>query len=151
MPAVQTSYATFQAPGYLGMVANGEWVTNVISRIVDPAAAVPVAPGDPVLQGSSEQLVVSANGGSGVFRGIAVRDVALPPSAGDVFAPTVTVGVMTKGVVWVNAAAAVSPGQPAFYTAAGALTAASSGNTAIPGALWESAAATPGLAKLRLG
>ncbi len=151
MPAVQTSYSNFQSPGYLGMVANGEWVTNIVSRIVDPASTVPVAPGDPVLQGAGEQLVVSANGGSGTFRGIAVRDTTLPPTAGDVFAPTVTVGVMTKGVVWVNAAAPVSPGQPAFFTSGGALTSASSGNTAIPNAMWDSAAATPGLAKLRLG
>ena len=151
MPVVQSSYSNVQAPGTLGMVANGEWVTNIVSRVVDPAAAASVSPGDPVLQGAAEQLVVAANGGIGPFRGIAIRDTTLPPGAGDAFAPTVTVGVMTKGVVWVNAAAAVSPGQPAFYTAAGALTAASSGNAAIPGALWESAAATPGLAKLRLG
>ena len=151
MPAVQTSYGAFQPAASLGMMANGEWVTNVISRIVDPAATVAVAPGDPVLQGASEQLVVSANGGTGAFRGIAIRDATLPPTASDVFAPTVTVGVMTKGVVWVNAAAAVSPGQPAFVTPAGALTAAATGNTAIAGAMWESAAATPGLAKLRLG
>ena len=151
MPAVQTTYPTFHPAGALGRMANGEWLTNVISRIVDPAAANPVAPGDPVLQGANEQTIVSANGGSGVFRGIAIRDATLPPGTGDSFAPTVTLGVLTKGVVWVNAAAAVSPGQPAFYTAAGALTATATGNTAIPGALWESAATTPGLAKLRLG
>ena len=151
MPAVQSSYPAFQPPAFLGMIANGERVTNIVSRIVDPAAAVPVLPGDPVLQGASEQLVVSANGGSGAFRGIALRDTTLPPAAGDGFAPTVTLGVMTKGVVWVNAAAPVAPGQPAFVTGAGALTGVSTGNTAIPGGLWDSAAATPGLAKLRLG
>ena len=148
---MQTTYANVQGPAYLGMMANGEWATNVISRVVDPAATVSVAPGDPVLQGASEQLVVSANGGSGTFRGIAVRNATLPPTAGDLFAPTATLGVMTKGVVWVNAAAPVSPGQPAFFTPAGALTSASAGNTAIPNAVWEGAAATPGLAKLRLG
>ena len=151
MPAVQTAYAPFLSPGTLGMMANGEWVTNVISRVVDPAATVAVSPGDPVLQGSSEQLVVSGDGGSGAFRGVAVRDPTLPPTAGDAFAPGVTLGVMTQGVIWVNAAAPVSPGQPAFFTPGGALTSASSGNAAIPNAIWESAAATPGLAKLRLG
>lgn len=151
MPAVQTSYNAFHPAGALGMMANGEWLTNVISRVVDPAAAVAVAPGDPVLQGASEQLVVSASGATGAFRGIAIRDATLPPNANDAFAPAATVGVLTKGVVWVNAAAAVSPGQPAFFTAAGALTVAATGNTAIPGAVWESAAAVPGLAKLRLG
>ncbi len=151
MPAVQTSYSNFQSPGYLGMLANGEWVTNIVSRVVDPAATVAVAPGDPVLQGTSEQLVVSANGGSGAFRGVAIRDATLAPTAGDVFAPTVTVGVMTKGVVWVNAAAAVSPGQPAYFTALGQLTNVATGNTAISGALWESATSGAALAKLRLG
>jgi len=151
MPPVQTSYGNFQLPGYLGMVANGEWVTNIVSRVVDPAATVAVAPGDPVLQGAAEQLVVSGNGGSGVFRGVAIRDATLPPTAGDGFAPTVTVGVMTKGVVWVNAAAAVSPGQPAYLTASGQLTNVATGTTAISGALWESATTGAALAKLRLG
>ena len=151
MPAVQTSYPMFQSPAYLGMMANGEWVTNVISRVVDPAATVPVNFGDPVLQGASEQTVVSANGGTGVFRGIAIRDATLPPTANDQYAATMTVGVVTKGVVWVNATVAVSPGQPAFFTAAGLLTTVATGNTAIVGALWESATTGAGLAKLRLG
>ena len=151
MPAVQTSYANTLAPGALGLVADGEWVTNVISRVVDPAAAVPVAFGDPVLQGASEGTVVSANGATGTFRGLAVRDPTLPPTANDQFAATVTLGVLTKGVIWVNAAVAVGAGQPAFYTASGALTVVATGNTAIPGAIWESTVAAPGLAKLRLG
>ncbi len=150
MPAVQTSYATFQSAAFLGMIANGEWVTNIVSRVVDPAAAVPVNFGDPVVQGASEQTVVSANGGTGVFRGIAIRDATLPPTASDQYAATMTVGVVTKGVVWVNATLAVSPGQPAFFTPAGLLTNVATGNTVIAGALWESATAGIGLAKLRL-
>ena len=59
MPAVQTSYPPPRPPAYPGMVANGEWVTNVISRIVDPATANPINFGDPVLQGASEQTVQS--------------------------------------------------------------------------------------------
>ncbi len=53
MPAVQTSYSNTQPPAYVGMVANGEWVTNVISRIVDPASAAPINFGDPLVQGAS--------------------------------------------------------------------------------------------------
>lgn len=151
MPAVQTTYPSTLAPGALGMIANGEWVTNIVSRIVDPTAAAPIAFGDPVLQGPSDQTVVPVAGGSGAFRGIAIRDASLPPTDNDQYPATATIGVMTKGVVWVNAAAAVSPGQAAYFTAAGALTAASSGNTAIAGAVWDSAAGAPGLAKLRLG
>ena len=151
MPAVQTTYATFLNAGYPGMIANGEWVTNIISRVVDPATPTAISFGDPILQGASEQLVVSANGGSGAFRGIAIRDTTLPPTDNDQYPATATIGVMTKGVVWVNAGAAVSPGQPVYFTSAGVLTNAATGNTAIPNAIWESATAGAALAKLRLG
>ncbi len=150
MPAVQTTYANSRGAGYPGMIANGEWVTNIISRIVDPAASTAISFGDPVLQGASEQLVVSANGGSGAFRGIAIRDVTLPPTDGDQYPATATVGVMTKGVVWVNAGAAVSPGQAVYFTAAGVLTNVSTSNILVPNAIWESATAGAALAKLRL-
>lgn len=150
MPAVQTTYSATISPAYPGMIANGEWATNIISRVVDAATPQPIAFGDPVLQGASEQTVISANGGSGAFRGIAVRDVTLPPTAGDQFAATTTLGVLTLGVVWVTATAAVSAGGPAYVTFAGALTDASSGNTAIPNGIWDSTTTGAGLAKLRL-
>ncbi len=150
MPAVQSTYSTFAAAAYLGMIANGEWATNIISRIVDPAATAPINFGDAVLQGSSEQLIVSASGNTGAFRGIAIRDATLPPADNDQYPPTATVGVMTKGVVWVNAAVAVTPGQPVYVTSAGLLTNVASANTLIAGAIWESATTGAALAKLRL-
>jgi hypothetical protein len=150
MPAVQTTYSNFANPSFLGMIANGEWLTNIISRIVDPSAAVAINFGDPVLQGSSEQTVVSANGGTGVFRGIAIRDVTLPPNFGDQYPADATLGVMNKGVIWVNASVAVTPGQSVYFTAAGLWTNVATGNTAVANALWESATATAALAKLRL-
>ena len=151
MPAVQTTYPTTMAAASLGMVANGEWVTNVISRIVDPASAIPVNFGDPVLQGGSDQLVVSANGGTGAFRGIAVREPTLPPGNNDQYLAGNSIGVLTKGVIWLQAAAAVTAGQSAYLTPAGALTGSATGNAVIPGAIWDSATTGAGLAKLRLG
>ena len=150
MPAVQTSYSSTQAAAYLGMVANGEWVTNVISRIVDPASATPVNFGDAVVQGASEQLVLPSNGNSGAFRGIAIRSTTLPPSNNDQYLATNSLALLTKGVIWVNAGVAVSPGQAAYYTAAGVLTNVATSNAAIPNAVWESATSGAGLAKLRL-
>ena len=46
MPAVQTTFSATMAAGYPGMIADGEQVTNVISRVVDQASANPsmVAP-----------------------------------------------------------------------------------------------------------
>jgi hypothetical protein len=151
MPAVQTSYSSTLASAYIGMVANGEWVTNVISRIVDPASATPINFGDPVLQGASEQLVVSGNGNSGVFRGIAVRETTLPPGNNDQFLATNSIGVLTKGVIWVNASVAVTTGQQVYYTAAGVFTNVATSNAAVPNAVWDSSTSGAALAKIRLG
>lgn len=150
MPAVQTIYPAAQTPGFPGLVANGEWVTNIVSRIVDPASAVAVNFGDAVLQGASEQLVVSAAGATGAVRGIAVRTATLPPANNDQYLPTNSIGVLTKGVIWVTAGVAVTPGQPAYVTGAGVLTNVATANTALPNAIWESATSGAGLAKLRL-
>ena len=150
MPAVQTTYAPIHPAGYPGMIADGEQVTNVISRVVDPASANPINFGEPVLQGASEGTVQSVNGGTGAYRGIAVRDPTLPASAGDQYGAGITAAVMTKGVIWVTAAVAVTAAQPVYFTAAGALTNASSGNTPIANAIWESTTTASGLAKLRL-
>lgn len=149
MPAVQTSYPATAPAGFPGQIADGEQVTNVISRSVDPASANPVNFGDPVLQGASDGTIQSVAGGTGVFRGIAVRDATLPPSAGDQYAAGLTAAVLTKGVIWVTAAVAVVVGQPAYYTSAGALTNVATGNTAVAGAMWDTTGAA-GLARLRL-
>ena len=151
MPAVQTTFSATQAAAYLGMIADGEQVTNVISRILDPATANPVNFGDPVLQGASDYTVQSVGGGTGVCRGIAVRDPTLPASAGDQYVATATIAVMTKGVIWVNASVAVTAGQPVYFTGAGALTNVSTSNTALSGAIWDSTTTAAGLAKVRLG
>ena len=150
MPAVQSTYPSTHAAAFVGMVANGEWVTNVISRIVDPASATAINFGDAVLQGGSEQLVVSANGGTGAFRGLAVRNTTLPPGNNDQYLATNSIAVLTKGVIWVTTPVAVSPGQAAYLTAAGVLTNVASVNAAIPNAIWDSATSGAGLAKLRL-
>jgi hypothetical protein len=149
MPTVQTSFSANMAAAFPGQIADGEQATNVISRVVDPASANPVNFGEPVLQGASDGTVQSVNGGAGVFRGIAVRDATLPPSAGDQYDQTLTAAIMTKGVIWVTTAVTVAAGQPAYYPAAGALTNVASGNTAVPNAMWD--ATGTGLVRLRLG
>jgi hypothetical protein len=151
MPAVQTTFPANIAAGFPGMIADGEQVTNIISRIVDPNTANPINFGEPVLQGASEYTVQSVSGGSGVFRGLAVRDTTLAPSAGDQYVATVTAAILTKGVVWVTAAVAVTAGQPVYFTSSGALTTVSTSNTLIAGAIWDSTTTAAGLAKLRLG
>ena len=94
----------------------------MISRVVDQATANPINFGEPVLQGASEQTVQSVNGGSGTYRGIAVRDPTLPASAGDQYVAGLTCAIMTKGVIWVTAGVGVTAAQPVYFTSAGALT-----------------------------
>lgn len=149
MPAVQTSFPATIPAGYPGMIADGEQVTNIISRSVDQASANPINFGEPVLQGASDGTVQSVSGGSGAYRGIAVRDPTVPPSAGDQYDQGLTAAVMTKGVIWVTAAVAVTAAQPVYFTAAGALTNVSTSNTLIANAIWEGTAPA-GLAKVRL-
>ena len=79
-----------------------------------------------------------------------MRDPTLPASAGDQYATGLTAAVMTKGVIWVTAAVAVTAAQPVYFTSAGALTNVSTSNTLITNALWESTTTAGGLAKLRL-
>ncbi len=148
MPAVQTVYQEAPSPAYAGMRANQE-PHVAISRVV----ASPSIPfGVPVCQGPGDDQVVVATAGA-VFRGISMADPVNPATltAGqtNAYAQGRTAAVMTKGVVWVVAFAAVTAGEPAFFDpATGAL---SGDNTkSATNGVFDSAAAAGALAKLRL-
>jgi hypothetical protein len=149
MPAVQSSYSLTIGAARAGMVASEETLTNIISKIVDSAGAIGF--GKLVVQSSEGDDKIKIPTAGGTFRGITVRDVTLRPDDNDAYAVNENAGVVTKGVVWVLPGATVAAGDPVYFTATGALTNASSGNTLIAGALWESAGSTTALAKLRLG
>lgn len=83
------------------------------------------------------------------FLGITVLDRAVDPSSPDLFRINDTVPVLTKGVIWVTVTGAVVAGDPAFFSAAGAIGA--SGAFPIPNSRFDTAASDGGLAKLRIG
>lgn len=148
MPAVQTVYQEAPSPAYAGMRANQE-PHVAISRVV---ASPSIAFGVPVCQGPGDDQVVAATAGA-AFRGISMADPVNPPTlaAGqtNAYAQGRTAAVMTKGVVWVVASAAVTVGQGAFFDPATGNVSGDNTKTAING-LFDSTAPAGALAKLRL-
>jgi hypothetical protein len=154
MPAYQTAYAGTLSPGYEGMVANME-VTNIISRTIETAGGIGF--GKPAYQGAADQSIAATGS---ILRGVTVVDKNVRPSgyapnlayaaaAGDAYAQGDTVSVATRGDVWVTVSGAVTAGAAAYLTPGQAWSATASGNTAVPGAMFDSSASNGGLAKLR--
>lgn len=146
---VQSTYAENLTPLVLGQIANQENKT-VISRTVEDAAGIGF--GKVVCQGSGDRGVIAPAGGAAAYRGITVRDQARPAGSPDTYAQYDDAGVMTKGVVVVQVSVAVSVGQPVYYVdATGVFTNVSSGNVAIPNAVFDADASQDALCPVRLG
>lgn len=144
MPAVQTSYSGEHRSAFAGMIASQE-PAIVISRVAQGAIAF----GSAVVQGTADRQVKAPAAGA-AFRGVAVTDTAVAPEANDAYADGYTAAVLTKGVVWVVAAASVAAGQAAFFDAVTGAISGDTADTAIPNAIFDSTAAPGGLVKLRL-
>jgi len=146
MPAVQSVYGGNIAPGFEGMPANME-VRNTISRTIETNTGIGF--GKPAYQGATDQSVAATGS---ILRGVTEVDHNVRPTAAqtDAYAQGDTVTIMTRGVIWVVVSGAVTAGAPAYLTSAGAWSATSSGNTAVPNAIFDSSAANNGLARLRV-
>lgn len=144
MPTIQTNYTATHAVGFEGMVVNSE-PSVIVSRIAEDAEGIGF--GKVAVLGDKDNTVTDAEA-SKKFEGIAVADTTQPA---DIFAQYATVPVMKKGVIWVMASVAVAKGDAVYFVpATGVLTNASSGNTLIANASWDSSTTAAGLAKLRL-
>lgn len=142
--AIQTTYSDRIGLGYAGQVTDMT-LTDIVSREVETAA---VGFGKPVIQGTADHGCKV--GAAGVFIGITVRDVTLPPGNADEYGVGDTAAIMTKGTMFVTAGEAVVAGDVVYRTTAGVLNKTSSGNTLIVGARWETSAASGALARIRL-
>lgn len=137
------SYDTHMGAAYAGMVAESQAVRDVASKVVT-TAAIPfgVAVGAGATDGSVRL------GGTG-FIGITVADKS---RAADQYAVGEVAGVMRKGTIWVTVGAAVTPGDAVYFVpATGVITDLVTNNTAIPGAKFETSAASGALARVYLG
>lgn len=143
---VQDFIGTYQGRmdvAYAGMVAESQAVRDVASKIVT-TAVVPfgVAVGAGATDGSCRL------GGTG-YLGITVADKT---RAADQYAVGEAAAVMRKGTIWVTVGAAVTPGDTVYFVpATGVITDVSTDNTAIPGAKFETTAASGALARVYLG
>jgi hypothetical protein len=111
MAVVQNAYSDYPAYGFPGMVANGE-TSNRISRTIEDAAGV--APGVAVYRGTGDHGCTATVGTAATFLGFTIADHGLATVAGgpaaDVYPQYASVGILTAGVMWVNATAAVADG-----------------------------------------
>lgn len=151
MPNVQPNYALTMRPAVAGMKADMSPET-IITRQVEGAAGLGF--GVVAVKGTGDRQVKAAAAGA-AYAGITLLDPTVAPltqptnpdqyPAGDI------AQVMLKGTVWVVAGEAVAAMDPVYFVpATGALMKTATANTLIPGARWDTSAASGALAVLRL-
>lgn len=148
MPNIQGTYDTGYAPGYPGMIANGE-TSNRVSRIVEGAAGL--AFGRAAFRGAGVRSA-TATPAAGKAIGIAIGNYAPTPktdgSTADLYPEKSTAAILTQGVVWVVAGEAVAEGDQAYAASSGAINKTAAGNTILPGWFFDGAAASGALVRL---
>jgi hypothetical protein len=144
MAVLQTIYDADLAPGYAGMVANGE-TSNRISRTCEDAAGIPF--GVPVYRGAGDHGCTRTPGGQ--FLGISIAHEALGFLAGqtvDTYPQYESVAILTLGVIWVAAGEAVTDGAAAYDT--GAAIVDTAGANALTGFTFDTTGANAAVVKL---
>jgi hypothetical protein len=147
MPVLQSNFAAAIPVGFPGQIANGE-LQNRITRTCEDAAGIGF--GTAVFDGAGDHgctATPSAN-----LLGIAVVDHGQVRRTGnlqDKYPQYDNVPIFQRGTIWVlNGAAPVTKRQPVYVTPAGAFTAVTAGNTALPGWTFDHAAAAGALVKI---
>ena len=144
MPEVQNTFNATHGRWIEGMVLNSEPCV-VISREVETAAGIGF--GKIAQRGTGDhQIKISA--ASPKYLGITVLDAS---KFGDAYAQNDTAAIMTKGVIVVQASVAVAQGDAVYFVpGTGVFTNSSSGNQAIPNAVFDTSTSGAGLAAVRL-
>lgn len=137
---IQNSYLTDYAPGFPGMLADGN-VTNRPTGIVQDAAGI--AFGLAAFQsGTTDGKAVTATPGT-KFKGVTIANAGVVGQVGaavDTYPQYSSASLCDMGDIWVTAASATTPGAAVYVTSAGAFTATASGNTAIPATFMDAVA-----------
>lgn len=134
MAFVQSTYSNDIPVGFAGMVANQE-TSNRITRQCEDAAGI--AFGRAVFRGANAKGI-TATPNANTFVGITMASYSggsttFPSTNADpVWNQGQSVGVLERGVIWVNSTTAATAGGTVYVTAAGAVTNSASGNTALP-------------------
>lgn len=146
MATLQSTYSNYPAPGYPGMVANGEY-HGPISRTCEDSAGI--AFGKAVFRGSGDHGCTATAGGQ--FLGITVVNETLGLVAGqtaDQYQQYDDVAIATRGVIFVTAGEDVTDGAQAYVTSAGAIVDTSTSNTILTGWFFDQTVASGGIVKL---
>lgn len=109
MAVIQDTYREGPGRGFPGMVANGE-TSNRISRTCEDATGIPF--GSPVWKGAGDRGCTKTPGTAETFLGFAMADIGVQPLPGgvaaDVYPQYSSVGIMTRGAIFVQAGGAVA-------------------------------------------
>ncbi|MFC7378262.1 hypothetical protein [Brevundimonas sp. GCM10030266] len=146
MAVNQDTYTDTMAPGYPGMVANGE-TSNRISRTCEDSAGIPF--GVPVYRGVGDHGCTRTPA-AGAFLGISIAHEVLgllPGQTVDRYQQYDSVAIMPLGVIWVTADEAVTDGAPAYDTGSAIVDTVGS-NTALTGWSFDTTGANAALVKL---
>jgi hypothetical protein len=146
---MQTSYSQQMAQAYPGMIADVQTSNTILSKDLETAL---ITPGLSVGRGTDKDRQVVLGGVAPI--GIVVRALTKANNAaGELeYEATDTVGIMTKGAIWVELAGAGNAGDPIHSVdATGVIGAgvAIAGQTQLNGVL-ETTVAGAGLAVVRL-
>lgn len=154
MAVNQDTYTDVMAPGYAGMVANGE-TSNRITRTCEDSAGIPF--GAPVYRGSGDHGCTATVGTAGTFLGFAIAHEALGLLSGqtaDRYQQYDNVAILTQGVMWVTATGAnVDGAAVTIGTGGGAAdaigdTAADATHIATGGWVFDDTTSATGLARI---
>ena len=135
---VQDTYLTDYAQGFPGMLADGNTQSRPTGIIADAGG---VAFGKAVFSTGVGRQVTATPGTK--FKGIVIADVGVVPGltgTADTHGQFGTASLLDMGDIWVTAGSTTTKDAPAFVTAAGAFTATSTGNTAIPATFMDAVA-----------
>lgn len=149
--AVQTTYPDGIAKGFPGLVANQE-TQNRITRTCQDVAGVEF--GKPAFRGTVDGTftgLLAADETTARFLGVTIADIGV--ASADKYAKGDDAGLLDKGLIWVNAAVAVTQGDPVFITQAETWSNVTSADALAldpERAEWEITTGAAGLALLRL-
>lgn len=150
--SAQLSYNINQGKAYAGLIY-ALAPNDIVSRSVEPAAGIGF--GVAVTRGTDPDTQVKF-GGSASFLGITIRSLEHEGAANTgaiKWSQNQTAGVMREGYIWAVCPTGCVPGDAVNYAdGTGVLDsgAATTGNTQLDGATWETTAAAGELAVIRL-
>jgi hypothetical protein len=161
MAALIDTVATTLPLGREGLLATTDPNHSMVTRC---ASAVVLNFGRAAIRGASDRLVVHPSGAAGVFMGLVIEDLSIPPilqATANTVPAGEDAGLMTAGLMWVVPEVNVTQGEAVYYrhASAGALPEAlgrlrndtdGGDATLIDGASWATSASAGGFAQVRL-